>query len=328
MDPQLPIVDAHQHLFDNRASDGRPGRRYLMPDFLSDVAKSGHNVTHSVYVQSGNRPMYRADGPEEMKAVGETEFANGVAAMAASGQYGSCRVAAGIVAAADLRRGDAVKSLLEAHVAAGNGRTRGVRFSNVWADVPIFGGPPATDPARKLILRDPRVREGVAHLEPLGLSLDSWCFHPELGELAALASAFPNTTIILNHLGTPLNTGKYAAMRDEIFVEWKKGIEDIAKRPNVFVKLGGLGMVFDAPVGDSTRGEKSVDLAPRWKPYIETTIAAFGPDRCMFESNFPPDYATCTYGAMWNTFKRITAGYSDTEKSALFSRTAKRAYRL
>lgn len=327
IDPSLPIIDAHHHMFDDPGSEKDPRRRYLLPELLADIEAGGHKITHTVFVQHGTSSMYRADGPEALKPVGEVEFANGIAAMSASGRYGPCRVAAGIVSSADMRLGAAAKRVLEAEVAAGDGRLRGIRFSNVYADVPIFGGP-KMDPARRTILREPKVREAIALLEPMGLSLDTWCFHPEIDEVADLAAALPNTTIILNHLGSPLHLGRYASKPAQVFADWKRSITELARRPNVVVKVGGLGMVFEAPVGAVKLNASSVDLAKNWRPCVETTIEAFGPSRCMFESNFPPDSATCSYGTIWNTFKRISAQYSPHERDALFSGTAKKIYRL
>lgn len=328
IEPALPIVDAHHHLYDDPGSERDPRRRYLLPDLLADIADSGHTITHTVFVQHGTSSMYRADGFQVLKPVGEVEFANGIAAMSASGRYGPCRVAAGIVAAADMSMGAAVKPVLEALVAAGDGRLRGIRFSAVYADMPLFGAAAASDPSRKAILSDPKVRAGIAELAPLGLSLDTWCFYPQIDEVSSLAAALPETTIILNHLGGPLYPGRPAERSAEAFSDWRRKMNDLARRPNVVVKLGGLGMAFGAPVGTVNLHKSSVELASRWRPYIETAIAAFGPDRCMFESNFPPDASTCSYGTIWNTFKRLSVQYSPGERTSLFGGTAKRVYRL
>ena len=327
IDPDLPIIDAHHHLYDDVGSERAPFKRYLLPEFLSDIATGGHRITHTVFVQHSRSAMYRSDGPEALRPVGETEFANGIGAIGASGRYGSTRVAAALVAWADLRLGSEVRRVLEAHVAAGNGRTRGVRFQNAWADASIYGNSPG-DRSQALIFRDPKVREAVAQLAPLGLSLDSWCFHPQIGELTSLASAFPGTTFVLNHLGTPLRLGSYRDKPREAFIEWRQLLRDLALRPNVFVKLGGLGMVLDAPKGSVPKNLGSDVLEKAWGPYIETAVEIFGAQRCMFESNFPNDGATCSYGVLWNTFKRIARQYSLEERTALFSGSAAKVYRL
>lgn len=324
LQPELPIIDCHHHLWDHRPYvPGYALQRFLLSDIVGLIAQSGHNVTRTVFCECHS--MYRADGPKEMRALGETEFVNGVAAMSASGNYGPCRVASGIVAAADLSLGEAVKPVLEAQIATARDRIRSIRMLTAHASVPLFG---KLVTAPDGLLLHPSVRRGAALLEPLGLTWDIWCFYTQLGEVAEVAGALPHTTIILNHLGTPISCGPRAASEREIFPVWKAGMLRLARRENVMVKIGGLGQSLTHTLGSVHRNEPSTSLAPKWRPYIETCIEAFGPDRCMFESNFPPDNAACSYGALWNTFKRITAGYSATEKAHLFSETARRIYRL
>lgn len=318
IEPELEIVDPHHHLWDH------PGNRFLLDQLLADTG-AGHNITQTLFVECGS--MYRADGPPEMKFVGETEFVNGTAAMSASGQYGPARLCHGIVGHADLRLGDGVAKVLEAHIVAGDGRFRGIRHSVARDDSDAF--PKArTNPPKGQML-DPTWRAGFARLAPLNLTFEAWLYHPQLLELADLARTFPQTTIILNHVGGPLGIGPYKDKKAETFAQWKAGIVEVAKSPNVVVKLGGLGM----PIGmfDFYTREKppsSEDLATAYKPYLESCIAAFGVDRGMFESNFPPDGASSSYPILWNALKRLAAGYSPSEKATLFSGTAKRVYRL
>jgi predicted TIM-barrel fold metal-dependent hydrolase len=318
IDPARPIVDPHHHLWD------RGGLRYMIEDMVDDVA-SGHNVLATVYVDC--RSMYRASGPEAFRPVGEVEFANGVAAMAASGAYGKTLICAGIVSHVDMRLGDGAKAVLEAEIAAGNGRFRGIRHSSAWDADPNVAHMYATRP--KGLLLDSTFRKGFAYLAPLGLSFDAWLFHPQLNEFVDLARAFPETRICLDHCGGPVGTGSYAGRREEIFPIWRASIQEAAKCPNVVVKLGGLAMCllgYDfhlRPVPPT-----SEEAAAAWRPYIETCIEAFGPTRCMFESNFPPDKGQCSYQVIFNAFKRIAAQYSEGEKTALFSKTATDFYRL
>jgi predicted TIM-barrel fold metal-dependent hydrolase len=270
--------------------------------------------------------MYRREGPKDFRPVGETEFANGMAAMSASGRYGTCRIVAGIVATANLRLGTDVAPVLEAQVAAGNGRLRGLRFSTAYGEAGLFGREP--DPSRKGVLLDAKFRDGVRAMQRFELSLDVWCLHTQLEELASLATACPDTPIILDHLGTPLKFDAASGDKADVFPRWRASMIELARRSNVVVKLGGLGMDITAPIG-TTGGEiPSATLANDWRPYVETCIDAFGVGRCMFESNFPVDSSTCSYGALWNAFKRITAAYSEDEKTALFSGTAATCYRL
>jgi len=271
--------------------------------------------------------MYRAAGPVELRPVGEVEFANGVAAMAASGTYGKTRVCAGIVGHADLALGAAVEKVLEAMIEAGGGRFRGIRFITAsHPDQPAWGSP-IIRPAG--LLKDPRVREGFARLAPLGLSFDAWMYHTQLDELLDLARAFPATPIVLDHVGGPIGLGPYAGKRDEVFAAWNGMIRELAACPNVHIKLGGLGMrMFGFAHHLGELPPSSDELASAWRPYIETCVAAFGPEQAMFESNFPVDKGSCAYHVMWNAFKRTAAGCSPTEKAALFAGTASKFYRL
>ena len=318
IDPQRPIVDPHHHLWD------RGGLRYMIEDIAADIA-SGHNVVATVYVEA--RSMYRAGGPEALRPVGEVEFANGAAAMSASGGYGPAAICAGIVGHANLLLGDGVKPVLEAELSAGQGRFRGIRHSSAWDAEAEVAGMYASRPQGLLL--DSTFRKGFACLAPLGLSFDSWLFHPQIGELADLARAFPDTKIMLDHCGGPIGRGRFANRRDETFVEWKAAITEIAKCPNISVKLGGLAMCllgYDFHL--RPKPPTSEQAAAAWRPYIETCIEAFGPTRATFESNFPPDKGQCSYQVIYNAFKRIAAPYSEAEKTALFSKTATEFYRL
>jgi predicted TIM-barrel fold metal-dependent hydrolase len=318
LDPARPIVDPHHHLWD------RGGQRYLIDDIASDLA-SGHNVIATVYVEA--RSMYRAHGLEAFRPVGEVEFANGAAAMSASGGYGPAAVCAGIVGHVNLLLSDAAGEVLEAEISAGQGRFRGIRHSSAWDADPNVAHMYAARP--KGLLLDATFRKGFAHLAPLGLSFDAWLFHPQIGELADLARAFPDTRIVLDHCGGPAGTGQYANRREEIFATWKASIREIAKCPNVAVKLGGLGMcLLGYDFHERAMPPSSEELAAAWRPYIETCIEAFGPERAMFESNFPPDKGQCSYQVIFNAFKRIAAHCSEAEKDALFSKTATQVYRL
>jgi predicted TIM-barrel fold metal-dependent hydrolase len=316
IDPARPIVDPHHHLWD------RGGQHYLIEEFSADVG-SGHNVVATVYVEA--RSMYRATGPEAFRPVGEVEFANGIAAMSASGGYGRTAICAGIVGHTNLLLGEGARPVLEAEIAAGGGRFRGIRHSSAWDADAEVAGIYATRP--KGLLLDPAFRKGFAALAPLGLSFDAWLFHPQIGELADLARAFPDTQIVLDHCGGPIGLGSYR--RDGIFPGWKKSIREIAACPNVNVKLGGLAMrLLGHDFHERPMPPSSEQLATAWRPWIETCIDAFGPDRSMFESNFPPDKGQCSYQVIFNAFKRIAAQYSEAEKTALFSGTAARVYGL
>jgi len=289
-----------------------------------DIA-SGHNIIATVYVEA--RSMYRAGGPEALRPVGEVEFANGAAAMSASGGYGPAAICAGIVGHVNMLLGEGARGVLEAEIAAGNGRFRGIRHSSAWDADANVAGMYANRP--KGLLLDPTFRKGFACLAPLGLSFDAWLFHPQIGELTDLARAFPDTKIALDHCGGPIGIGSYANRRDEIFPAWKASVQEIARCPNVVVKLGGLAMrLLGYDFHERPLPPSSEEAAAAWRPYIETCIEAFGPERSMFESNFPPDKGQCSYQVIFNAFKRIAAPYSEAEKTALFSKTATEFYRL
>ena len=338
LEPDLPIIDPHHHLWDRQPAQIAalpPPRhgfehiirrvpRYLLHELLADM-KSGHNVIATVFLECG--AMYRADGPAEMRCVGETEFVNGVAAMSASGVYGDVRACAGIVGNADLKLGDAVAGVLEAHIAAGGGRFRGIRNSASHDEDPNVLGPLARLPAGTYRLD--AFRAGFARLAPLGLSFDAWMLEPQLPDLIDLAHAFPDTPIVLDHVGTPLGIASYEGRREERFPIWRDNIRDLGKCENVTVKLGGLAMVFPGfPSFMADPPASSEQLAAEWKPYIESCIEAFGAGRCMFESNFPVDIGSCDYATLWNAFKGLAARYSADEKADLFAGTARRFYRL
>lgn len=326
IEPERPIIDPHLHLWEILPAPGamQLPQRFLLPELLQMIGASGHNITHTVFVEC--HAMYRQDGPTALQPIGETEFVNGVAAMSASGSYGPCRVAHRIVGSADLLLGAAVAPVIEAHLATAGERFRGVRFNTAFSEAGMFGRP--CDPAARQVMLDPRFRAGAQVLAQKGLSLDVWCFHSQLDELIALADALPDLAIVLNHVGTPESLGAWAGREAEARVEWQEKIVALAGRSNVFVKLGGLGMDVSRPIGRQTGSNSSATLAARWRPCLETCIEAFTPRRCMFESNFPPDGAAGSYGATWNAFKIIARDYSAPERDQLFRRTAAAVYRI
>ena len=318
LDPGQPIIDPHHHLWE------RPDWRYLLHEFLDDI-RTGHDIRATVFVQA--RAMHRATGPEALRPVGETEFANGIAAMAASGGYGDVQLCAGIVGFADLRLGKAVGPVLEAHLAAGGGRFRGIRHIATWDPDPALLNP-AYQPAEDMLDSD-AFRAGFAELAARGLSFDAWLYFHQIPRLTRLARAFPEVPIVLDHCGGILGIGRYAGRRDAVFAEWSAALRELAACPNVMVKLGGLGMRlpgFGFEAGG--RPPSSAMLAEAWRPWMECCIEIFGAARCMFESNFPVDKGAYGYAIGWNAMKRIAASASADEKADLFRRSAARFYRL
>jgi L-fuconolactonase len=317
LEPGLPICDPHHHLWDH------PGHRYLLDELLADTG-SGHTVVATVFVECLS--MYRAGGPVEMRPVGETEFVDAIAAASAGGGHGPTRVAAGIVGFADLTLGERVGAVLDAHMAA-SPRFRGIRHAAGW-DASDAVRNSHTDPPPGLLL-DAGFRRGFAALARRGLTFDAWLYHPQIPELTDLAAAFPDTTIVLDHLGGPLGIGPYAGRRAEVFRAWQRDIRALAACPNVIAKLGGLVMPINGfGFHKRERPATSAELVEATRDWHLHAIECFGAGRAMFESNFPVDKASAAYPVLWNSFKRIAAGFSAAEKAALFHDTAARVYRL
>lgn len=322
LEPDLSICDPHHHLWHFRPQ--RVAQRYLLDEILDDL-NGGHRVVSTVFIECGE--MFRADGPEAMRPIGETEFVNGIAAVSASGQFGPPRVAAGIVGTANLRLGDAVAEVLDAQIAAGGGRFRGIRLGATW-DASSEVGNHRTNPPRGLLLQQD-FRAGFTHLAPRKLTFEAWCYHHQIPEVTDLARAFPDTTIILDHFGGPIGIGPYAGRGDEVYAEWRRHIDELATCDNVVAKLGGINMEVNG-FGWHTkpRPPSSQELLDATRHYYDYTLEKFGAERCMFESNFPVDKLSCSYTVLWNSFKRLTAGCSADEKARLFHDTASRVYRL
>jgi len=326
IDPAIPIIDSHHHLFDMASEwlmNITSHRRFLIEEY-TDFVSDGHNVVASIAVESHG--MYRASGPEALRVVGETEFLNGQAAMGASGLYKGIRVAAGIVASADLTQGESVRPVLEAHIEAAPRRLKGIRHEAMWDDDPaVLGGMFKAGPQLYL---DGAFRRGIAQLAPLGLNFDAFVLAPQLGDITDLARGFPETQIVLNHLGHPLGVGVHAGRMAEEFPEWRRHMTDIAACENVSVKMGGLGSFLSgSPTFRSSPPASSGVLAAEWRPYAETAVELFGATRLMFESNLPTD-GSGPFGTVCNAYKRILAGCSDRERRLIFAESATSIYRL
>jgi predicted TIM-barrel fold metal-dependent hydrolase len=328
IDADLQICDAHHHLWHLPANlpepfSSLPRKRYLIEELMIDVG-AGHRVGSTVFVEG--HAFYRAGAAVERQSIGETEFAAGQAAMAASGRYGPTRACAGIVSAVDLRCTD-VTAVLESHIAAANGRLRGIRQAAALDPLgAVLRFPSDMQPGLYL---QPQFRAGFARLAQFGLSFDAWIFHPQISDVEDLARAFPKQLIVLDHLGAPLRIGPYATRLAAVFEEWRGSIERLAACPNVVMKLGGLGMGMCGFGFDQRKtAASSEELADTWRPFMAAAIAAFGPDRCMFESNFPVDAGSCSYVVLWNAFKRIAAEYGPQAREGLLRTNAERVYRL
>jgi L-fuconolactonase len=316
IEPELSIVDPHHHLWKH------PGSVYLFPELVADLS-SGHNIRATVFEECHS--MYRADGPEELRSLGETEFVTGVAAMSASGGFGPARACAAMVGNVDLTLGSRVEPILEAHIATSGGRFHAIRFSTAWdTDERVHNTVP-----RPRMLAEPSVREAYRCLGRFGLTFDAWVYHPQLSEAAELAASFPDTPIVLNHFGSPILGGPNAGRPAEVFAEWRSGMAALASHQNVHVKLGALPVRRSGAARQADpQPLSSEEIATAWRPFFEVCVEQFGADRCMFESNFPVQKRWCSYAVLWNACKRLAAGASTAEKSALFGATAARVYRL
>jgi predicted TIM-barrel fold metal-dependent hydrolase len=321
VDPYRPIVDAHHHLH----QAGTDKQIYLLEDQLSHT-RSGHNVTHTVFVEAGTG--FRPAGPEALRPVGETEF---VAAQARQSDQRATRVAA-IIPFADLTLGEGLDEVLEAHETAGEGRFRGVRHATTWDASPeIYSGGWSgwTDPPRGL-MAESSFRRGVARLDKRGCLFEAYLYHPQIPDLVSLAESFEDMTMVLDHMGMPLNVGPYQD-RDSVRSEWRNGLRLLASCPNTVIKLGGMGMdtwFFGAGWASRQRPPGSDDVVDYWGEDIMWCIDTLGPSRCMFESNYPVDRATLDYTVIWNAFQKIAASYSDEEQDDLFAGTAARVYQI
>ena len=335
LEPELRIIDPHHHLWDLRPLvpafpeprhafiEAIAGAAYYTFDELHADTHSGHNVVGTVFMECG--AFYDASRADALKPVGEVEFVNGVAAQGASGLYGDYRPCAAIIGHADLARGDGVRPVVEALLAAGNGRFKGIRHAGAWDADPEVLGPPFHAPEG--LYASDSFREGFAAYADYGLTFDAWLLEPQLGDVLDLARAFPDQQIVLDHCGTPLGIACYRGKQHERFDSWRRSIRALAECPNVAVKLGGLAMAFcGLPEDGPDKGHGSEHLAGLWRPYIETCIEAFGTDRAMFESNYPVDRWGASYPVLWNAFKRLATSHSEDEKRALFAGTAARIY--
>ena len=318
VDPPREIVDPHHHLW-----QGGRFYDYMLPELWHDT-DSGHNIKKTVFIECHS--AYRREGPEHLKPIGETEF---VAAVAEQSKQGSDNqaVISGIIAHANLMLGDTVNEILDAHEEAGRGLFRGIRHAGAREEVPealMIKGRGERD-----LFARADFRQGVKLLGSRGLTYESWHYHHQIKSYTELAQAVPDTAIILDHFGTPLGVGPYEGKREEIFEQWKIDIAELAKCENVYAKLGGMAMPDNGfwwhvnPVPPT-----SDEFVAAQKRYYLHTIDCFGPDRCMFESNFPVDRLSISYPVVWNAFKKIVADFSEAEKDMMFSGTATKVYKL
>lgn len=315
-DPDRRIIDPHHHFF--AKSDVFP--RYDLTALWEDTG--GHRIEKTVFLQCWEG--YRVDGPDELKPVGETDWVDGIAKHAST-QPKRAQIGA-IVGTTDLRLGRRVAEVLEAHRAASS-LFRGIRQIAAWDSCEEAMSLDDVDAG--ILYENPKFRSGFAMLAEMGLIFEAWHYHPQTPYLIALARAFPQTKIVLDHLGTPIGVGPYAGRRDEIFQQWARDLAELATCQNVSIKLGGMLMPWNGfGFEKGLRPPTSDEIVSTQQRYYEYAINTFGTKRCMFESNFPVEKGAVSYDILWNAFKKMVAGYSEDEKNDLFYATAKEVYRI
>jgi len=315
LDSEVPIIDPHHHLWD------RPHGRYLANELDADVTGS-HNITHTVFVECG---FSYDSGPEHLRPVGETR-----AVVAEADRFAGLGLArlAGIVGHADMTLGSAIGEVLDAHLDAGAGLFRGVRHGTNLSDEPV--APSGHHKPTPGMITNDTFAEAGRELAERNLSFDAWMYHEQLPELAVLANAVPDLTIVLDHLGGPLGVGRYALDTRATHATWSDGLAVAAACPNVVIKVGGLGMDqrFGTGWNEGNRPPSSEEVAAHWRPWVDTAIELFGPSRVMCESNFPVDRQCLTYPVVWNAMQRLIADHTAEERDAMLRNTAAEVYRI
>ena len=320
--PNIPIIDPHHHLWDVGFG------RYYIEELLEDINSSGHNIVSTVYIMSSsNTKIYSKDGLEEFKPLTEIEFATSEGKRADLIPNNRVKVNASIVGSVDLTYGNKLQPVLEKAVNISEGRLKGIRMLLAsHTDPRISSGAVKSDLG---LMLHPNFIDGAKCIQDANLSLDFWIYHTQLNEMEKIARALPDLTIILNHIGGPIHLGEYEGKQAATHREWRSAMMRLSRIPNINVKLGGLGMAVNgAKFHNSKFPPNSVQLSDVWKPWIYETIDMFGFDRCMFESNFPVDKGSCSYGSLWNAFKIIARDMSDDEINKLFSKNAAKIYKI
>lgn len=322
IEPGLPICDPHHHYWDLRV-ERTPYGRYLLHELLNDI--NDHNVTSTVFIEA--RAMYSADLEKDYRPVGEVEFVEGLSAASASGLYGKSRASASIIGHANLNLGNKVEPILESLLEASPKRFKGIRHIVAWDDDKKVDSIPVYNLEEQMGTK--KFIDGAKVLSKMGLSFDSWMYFHQLPQLLNLAKEVPDLPIVVDHIGGILLVGEYANKKEEILKIWEKNISDLSDCPNVEIKLGGLGMPItghdwhlrNTPIG-------SEELANQMKYFLDYCIEKFGPQRGMFESNFPVDKVSFSYNVLYNAFKRYSKNYSKSERAAMFHDNAIRFYKV
>lgn len=316
LEPDLPIIDTHHHIWFDSAIPAAPYPPYLLEDLIRDTS-GGHNIVATVFAECSAE--YWSDVPEHLAPVGETEWV-------AKQRRPDRGELAGIIAHADLRLGSRIGEVLDAHQKVGGETFKGIRNRAAWDD--NFRFPPGKYEIIPGILLTDAAADAMAELARRDLIFEAWVYHHQLDDFRQLAARRPNMRFVLDHMGCPLAVGPYADKRPDVLAEWRAGVSRLAELDNVFFKIGGLGL-FPAIHPDVWAEPRSSEyLADYWRPEVLFAIETFTPERCVMESDFPVDAPLFTYGTFWNTAKRITAPFSEAERRLMFHDTALSLYRL
>ena len=314
VEPDIRIIDPHHHLWDF------PTSTYLVKELQADTS-SGHKVEKTIYMECG--VGYYEEGPEHLRSVGETES---VSSHAEESKVTGGSPIAGIVSRADLRTGDLLDEVLDAHLEVSNGLFRGIRHAGASAEYPDELLIPGAAP--RDLFQDENFINGVKLLGRRGFTYDTWHYHYQNKDFIDLVSKVSDTQIILDHFGTPLGVGPYASQKEEIYQEWKKDMKELSMLDNVVMKIGGLAMPDNGFGWDKrSKPATSDEFVEAQRRYYLHVIDCFGPERCMMESNFPVDRRSISYHVLYNGLKKIVSDFSEDEKDQMFYRTAETIYK-
>ena len=315
IDAERPIIDPHHHLW--------PGEnKYLLEDLWADTS-SGHNIKHTVFIECTQE--FLTSGPDHLKPIGETIFVKKIADEAK--KVPSKSQISGIVSHVDMTLGEGINEVLDLHFLHGESLFKGIRRAGGWDPHENMRNSHHSPP-KDMYLSD-IFNKSLKILGEKGLVFEAWQYHHQINQVSILAREHPNLKIVLNHFSGPIGIGPYKDLRNEIFEQWKKDIDELVKNKNVYAKLGGLAMPINGyNFHKQSMPPSSDQIVEAQKNYYDYSIKSFGPERCMFESNFPVDKQSVSYHVIWNAFKKISKDYTEEDKEYLFLKSAENFYSL
>ncbi|KAF1019636.1 MAG: hypothetical protein GAK29_03848 [Acinetobacter bereziniae] len=292
-------------------------RPYLPQDYKNDLQ---HYAVEQVVHIEASWAKHKGKG-----VVGETEFIESLPFNEDTVKLG------GIVATADPCDSN-FKKILKLHQKASK-RLRGIRRMAAfhedkgvhnWTDTPH-------------LYTQKKFLKGFEQLAQHNLSFDAWVYSQQISDVIELAKNFPETSIVLDHLGTPAglfgkvgqNTGLSKTARENIFYQWQEDIAELSTRPNVYTKMSGL---FMPVLGHQFYKKKQlaskqqiIDLVA---PLFLHALESFGTYRVMFASNFPMDRVNTSLVNIIDAFSDIVMQYDENALEKVFHHNAKQFYRL